>query len=68
MQTLGPALLSLSGRLEWEHGSPAPDEENTVKFLYAALEAGMSPDAPPVAPILQETSRFLATHNCPWGA
>ena len=41
IQSLGNARLSLSGKHGWEHGSPVPDVENSAKFLYALLKAGL---------------------------
>ena len=41
IQSVGDARLSLSGQHGWEHGSPVPDVENSAKFLYALLKAGV---------------------------
>ncbi|MDA2930105.1 hypothetical protein MYX84_09190 [Acidobacteria bacterium AH-259-O06] len=43
IQTLGDARISLTGKHEWEHGSPIPDAENSSKLLYALLKAGVPP-------------------------
>ncbi len=49
IQTLGSATLSMSGKLDWEHGSPIPDAENSSKYLYALLLAGRTADDPEAA-------------------
>ena len=41
IQSVGDAKLSLTGAHGWEHGGPVPDVENSAKFLYALLKAGV---------------------------
>ena len=41
IQSVGDAKLSLTGKHGWEHGGPVPDVENSAKFLYALLKAGV---------------------------
>ena len=41
IQSVGDARLSLTGKHGWEHGGPVPDVENSAKFLYALLKAGV---------------------------
>ena len=68
VQTLGPAVLSLSERFEWEHEQkPVPDEENTAKYLYALLAAGRSADEPEVAQLRQRLAQYLIESHRPLG-
>jgi len=67
VQTLGPADHSLTGTLEWEHGGPHPDEENSAKFLYALLAAGRDPASPELRDLQQAVSNLIARHPVPLG-
>ena len=62
IQTLGSASLSLSGKSDWDHGSPIPDAESSAKFLYAMLLAGHSPDEPEIAELNEGLNYFFEQH------
>lgn len=62
IQTLGNPELSLSGRYDWEHGSPIPDAENSSKFLFAMLLAGHSLDDPEVSDLYRAIDRYFETN------
>lgn len=68
IQSLGDATLSLTGRHGWEHGAPIPDAENSSKFLYALLRAGIPADDPRVADLRGGLRAYILSVDTPVAA
>jgi hypothetical protein len=67
IQTVGPAQISLTGRMTWEYDDPIPDAEYSTKFLYGVLAAGHTIGEPEVAELYQGIGRYFADHPLVFG-
>jgi len=67
IQTVGPAEISLTGRMTWEYQDPIPDAEYSTKFLYAVLVAGHTIDEPEVAELYHGIDRYFSDRPLVFG-